>query len=223
MDQQDATTTPVNGASTARDLFVLTDEQILEIEPENEAAASPPSETHPQIARQDSSSPSAPRNDESQAASSDAGATEHGPRNTGHEGQVCGGNQRGADAARRDDVARRSRCVPRNGLCRPARPGRSREGKWHLSKRIQSSPIGTSLCRKPARCAVCHRGYPWFAHFKCCRPFNGWSRSRPYGSRSSARCKRGEWCSVFCRCAACRARVWQHGGRTSPHGRLRRL
>ena len=88
MDQQDATTTPVNGASTARDLFLLTDEQILEIEPENEAAASPPSETHPQSARQDSSSPSAPRNDESQAASSDAGATEHGSRNTGHDRQA---------------------------------------------------------------------------------------------------------------------------------------
>src|SRR5437764_3174541 len=88
MDQQDATTTPVNGASTARDLFVLTDEQILEIEPENEAAASPPSETHPQSARQDSSSPSAPRNDESQAASSDAGAAEHGSRNTGHDRQA---------------------------------------------------------------------------------------------------------------------------------------
>ena len=31
MDQQDATTTPVNGASTARDLFLLTDEQILKM------------------------------------------------------------------------------------------------------------------------------------------------------------------------------------------------
>jgi hypothetical protein len=38
MDQQAATASPTNGASTTHDLFVLTDEQILEIEPEQEAS-----------------------------------------------------------------------------------------------------------------------------------------------------------------------------------------
>src|SRR5690242_12700358 len=39
MDQQAATASPANGASTTHDLFVLTDEQILEIEPEAAEAA----------------------------------------------------------------------------------------------------------------------------------------------------------------------------------------
>jgi hypothetical protein len=38
MDQQAVTASPANGASTTHDLFVLTDEQILEIEPEQEAS-----------------------------------------------------------------------------------------------------------------------------------------------------------------------------------------
>ncbi|PYU11287.1 MAG: hypothetical protein DMG37_17350, partial [Acidobacteria bacterium] len=88
MEQQSTIANPGNGASTPHDLFLLTDEQILEIEPENEAAASPPSETHPQSARQDSSSAPAPRNDGSQVASSYAGAGEHGSRNTGHDRQA---------------------------------------------------------------------------------------------------------------------------------------
>jgi len=37
MDPQAVTASPANGASTTHDLFVLTDEQILEIEPEQEA------------------------------------------------------------------------------------------------------------------------------------------------------------------------------------------
>src|SRR5713226_5424955 len=38
MDQQGTTTSSVNGASTAREIFALTDEQILEIEPETQDA-----------------------------------------------------------------------------------------------------------------------------------------------------------------------------------------
>src|SRR5207245_6449238 len=38
MEQQAVTASPANGASTTHDLFVLTDEQILEIEPEQEAS-----------------------------------------------------------------------------------------------------------------------------------------------------------------------------------------
>lgn len=38
---------PANGQSTLHDLFALTDEQILEIEPENTAAAAPSSEAQP--------------------------------------------------------------------------------------------------------------------------------------------------------------------------------
>src|SRR5207245_2491093 len=39
MNQQIATATSANGASSARELFALTDEQILEIEPVNDGAA----------------------------------------------------------------------------------------------------------------------------------------------------------------------------------------
>lgn len=42
MDQQSTTAIPANGASTPHDLFVLTDEQILEIEPEAEVNVAPP-------------------------------------------------------------------------------------------------------------------------------------------------------------------------------------
>ncbi len=39
MDQQSTTANPANGASTGHELFVLTDEQILEIEPQEEVAS----------------------------------------------------------------------------------------------------------------------------------------------------------------------------------------
>lgn len=42
MDQQSTTASPANGASSAHDLFVLTDEQILEIEPEGDVNVTPP-------------------------------------------------------------------------------------------------------------------------------------------------------------------------------------
>lgn len=48
MNQQSTTASPTNGASTAHDLFVLTDEQILEIEPEQRASG--PSVEQPLLA-----------------------------------------------------------------------------------------------------------------------------------------------------------------------------
>src|SRR5215472_17437448 len=41
MEQQNATVSPTNDVSAAQDLFVLTDEQILEIEPEAEVNVAP--------------------------------------------------------------------------------------------------------------------------------------------------------------------------------------
>src|SRR2546428_783746 len=88
MNQQTTSTTGSNGESSLHDLFALTDEQILEIEPEGEALPSQPngtasavisgearnpssSETADEAARskRDSSSPSAPRNDGAEASS----------------------------------------------------------------------------------------------------------------------------------------------------------
>src|SRR5436309_11707180 len=88
MNQQTTSTTGSNGESSLHDLFALTDEQILEIEPEGEALPSQPngtasavisgearnpssSETADEAARSksDSSSPSAPRNDGAEASS----------------------------------------------------------------------------------------------------------------------------------------------------------
>ncbi len=81
-------TSPANGHAAMHDLFALTDEQILEIEPEAEASSSQPngtasavissearnpssSDTVDEAARskRDSSSPSAPRNDGAQGSS----------------------------------------------------------------------------------------------------------------------------------------------------------
>ena len=82
---------PANGHTAMHDLFALTDEQILEIEPEAEASSSQPngtasavissearnpssSDTADEAARskRDSSSPSAPRNDGAQGSSRNA-------------------------------------------------------------------------------------------------------------------------------------------------------
>jgi len=100
MDQQIPTASPTNGASTPRDLFVLTDEQILEIEPEVASHGSVPpvissearnpssSDTADPAAQsqRDSSSPPAPRNDgaaessrNSTPTTSEPEATEHSP------------------------------------------------------------------------------------------------------------------------------------------------
>ena len=100
MDQQIPTASPTNGASTPRDLFVLTDEQILEIGPEVASHGSVPpvissearnpssSDTADPAAQsqRDSSSPPAPRNDgvaessrNSAPTTSEPEATEHSP------------------------------------------------------------------------------------------------------------------------------------------------
>src|SRR5262249_13869149 len=58
MEQQSTATIPANGATTPHDLFVLTDEQILEIEPEEVtvaprfSAASSPAAPSPESAQQ---------------------------------------------------------------------------------------------------------------------------------------------------------------------------
>ncbi len=95
MNQQIAPTTAGNGESNPHDLFALTDEQILEIEPESEALPSPPNGTASAVisspgtagvdsarnpsssdaadetarSKRDSSSPSASRNDGAEASS----------------------------------------------------------------------------------------------------------------------------------------------------------
>src|SRR5258708_647882 len=86
-----------NGESALQDLFALTDEQILEIEPEAEpsglAPAVIPSEARnltsyatDQVAqsKRDSSSPAAPRNDRTEQSASDAAATSHESPVTSH-------------------------------------------------------------------------------------------------------------------------------------------
>src|SRR5258708_12045369 len=86
-----------NGESALQDLFALTDEQILEIEPEAEpsglAPAVIPSEARnltsyatDQVAqsKRDSSSPAAPRNDRTEQSASDAAATSHESPLTSH-------------------------------------------------------------------------------------------------------------------------------------------
>jgi hypothetical protein len=96
MNQQIASTTAGNGESTPHDLFALTDEQILEIEPEAQdlrpqpngtASAAISSEARylssspatDQVAQsqRDSSSPSAPRNDGVGQSAPDTAATSH--------------------------------------------------------------------------------------------------------------------------------------------------
>jgi hypothetical protein len=101
------TSSGANGEGTAHDLFALTDEQILEIEPELEQhraapavisseARNPSSPATADVGRQsksDSSSPSASRNDRTGQSAMAAGAThesqvtEHGTRNTGHDAE----------------------------------------------------------------------------------------------------------------------------------------
>jgi len=86
-----------NGANAPHELFALTDEQILEIEPEAEpsgpAPAVIPSEARnlsssatDQVAqsKRDSSSPAAPRNDRTEQSASDAAATSHESPVTSH-------------------------------------------------------------------------------------------------------------------------------------------
>src|SRR5260370_38340067 len=86
---------PANGESALQDLFALTDEQILEIEPETEpsglAPAVIPSEARnltsyatDQVAqsKRDSSSPAAPRNDRTKQRASAAAATSHKSQST---------------------------------------------------------------------------------------------------------------------------------------------
>jgi hypothetical protein len=88
---------PANGESTLHDLFALTDEQILEIEPEAEpsgpALAIIPSEARnlsssgtDQVAqsKRDSSSPAASRNDRTEQSASDAATTSHESPVTSH-------------------------------------------------------------------------------------------------------------------------------------------
>jgi hypothetical protein len=87
----------MNGQSMAHDLFALTDEQILEIEPEGEPSGPAPavipsearnlsSSASDQVAqsKRDSSSPAAPRNDRTEQSASDAAATSHESPVTSH-------------------------------------------------------------------------------------------------------------------------------------------
>src|SRR5215472_3160124 len=107
MDQQNTATSPANGATTPHDLFVLTDEQILEIEPQHEVASDEwrmASESRPPVissearnpspsdqsgdaaeSRRDSSVASPPRNDGIEQGATNAAATEHVSRVTGHD------------------------------------------------------------------------------------------------------------------------------------------
>src|SRR6266568_5142080 len=91
MQSESEATLSGNGASTAHDLFVLTDEQILEIEPDpvisSEAGNLSSSTATDQASRPkgDSSSPSAPRNDGSQAGLPDTAATSYESPGTNHD------------------------------------------------------------------------------------------------------------------------------------------
>jgi hypothetical protein len=74
-----------NGQSTPHDLFALTDEQILEIEPEAHNADVQSSSADVQLeSKRDSSVASLPRNDGSQAGSPDAAAASHQSPVTSH-------------------------------------------------------------------------------------------------------------------------------------------
>jgi len=96
MNQQIASTTAGNGESTPHDLFALTDEQILEIEPEAQDLRPQPNGTASAVissearylssspatdqvaqSQRDSSSPSAPRNDGVGQRAPDTEATSH--------------------------------------------------------------------------------------------------------------------------------------------------
>src|SRR6266436_6105749 len=96
MNQQIASTTAGNGESTPHDLFALTDEQILEIEPEAQDLRPQPNGTASAVissearylssspatdqvaqSQRDSSSPSAPRNDGVGQRAPDTAATSH--------------------------------------------------------------------------------------------------------------------------------------------------
>ena len=116
MDQQGTTASPANGATTAHDLFVLTDEQILEIKPEGQVNVAPgfspassptrasgnsaPAAVIPSEARErgntfESSESKSSGHDSSspEAPRNDRteqnahSVTDHGPRSTGHEAQ----------------------------------------------------------------------------------------------------------------------------------------
>jgi len=109
MDQRRIPTTDSNGGSTLHDLFALTDEQILEIEPEAQAVqvgtdqahsrniapavissearnlSSPDTEDEAARSKRDSSVASLPRNDGSQTGSPGAAATSHQSPVTSHD------------------------------------------------------------------------------------------------------------------------------------------
>src|SRR5260370_28720988 len=72
-----------NGQSTPHDLFALTDEQILEIEPEVQEVQRSSADVQPESKR-DTSAARLPRNGDPQAGSPDAGATSHEPPATSH-------------------------------------------------------------------------------------------------------------------------------------------
>jgi hypothetical protein len=72
-----------NGQSTPHDLFALTDEQILEIEPEVQEVQRSSADVQPESKRDTSAAP-LPRNGDPQAGPPDAGATSHEPPATSH-------------------------------------------------------------------------------------------------------------------------------------------
>lgn len=84
-NRQDAAS-PANGHAALQDLFALTDEQILEIEPEAQAASTQDSAAAGQPkSKSDSAVTSLPRNDGSPAGSPDAAATSHESPVTSHD------------------------------------------------------------------------------------------------------------------------------------------
>lgn len=93
MDQQGTTASPANGATTAHDLFALTDEQILEFEPEVNVAPGFSPASSPTRASSSSAPaaviPSEARDPGNTFESSESASSRHdqGPRSTGHEAQ----------------------------------------------------------------------------------------------------------------------------------------
>jgi hypothetical protein len=89
MDQQNTAMSPANGESTAHELFALTDEQILEIEPE--ATKGVAQGESPEASS--SSGPAATQGNDRRAGASRSNnteapsSTEHGSRDTGHDAQ----------------------------------------------------------------------------------------------------------------------------------------
>src|SRR5712692_2249923 len=85
MNQQTTSTAGSNGESAPQDLFALTDEQILDIQPEAYNVVVQSSAADVQLeSRRDSSAASLTRNDGSQAGSPDAAATNHQSPVTSH-------------------------------------------------------------------------------------------------------------------------------------------